>query len=68
MNNYETPEEKVRKEILATEGAISFKVVTIMGQEYMIDEMFEDEELERIYIELGLEDDDYYDDQDIDRL
>ena len=64
MNNHKTPEEKVR----ATEGAISFKVVTIMGQEYMIDEMFEDEELERLYIELGLEDDDYYDDEEDDRL
>ena len=39
-----------------------------MGQEYMIDEMFEDEELDRIYLELGLEDDDDYDDEEDNRL
>ena len=39
-----------------------------MGQEYIIDEMFEDEELDRIYLELGLEDDDHYDDEEDNRL
>ena len=34
----------------------------------MIDEMFEVDELERLYMELGLEDDDYYDDEEDDRL
>ena len=69
--DYQTPEEKIRDEILATEGAIPLEVVNVMGHEFWIDEMFEDDEYDRIYRELGIEcdyDDDNDDVEEDDRL
>ena len=36
------------------DGSIKFRKVVVMGKEFMIDEMFKDEEFERIYLELGI--------------
>ena len=43
-----------KQTILESDGFIKFRKVIVMGQEFLIDEILEDEEFERIYSELGI--------------
>ena len=54
MNHKLSPKQK----IIEANGFIAVKQIEIMGNKYLIDELFEEEELNRLYIELGLESDD----------
>ena len=53
-----SPKEK----ILQANGFVALKRIEILGKEYLIDELLEEEELNRIYTELGLVDSDDEDD------
>ena len=47
-----------KEKILQANGFVALKRIEILGKEYLIDELFEEEELNRLYIELGLDSDD----------
>ena len=42
-----------KQKILESDGFIKFRKVIVIGQEFLIDQIFEDEEFQRIYLELG---------------
>ena len=43
---------------MQADGFVALKQVEILGNIYLIDELFEEEEINRLYVELGLESDD----------
>ena len=51
-----------KEKILQANGFVALKRIEILGKEYLIDELLEEEELNRIYTELGLVDSDDEDD------
>ena len=54
MNHHElSPKERITQ----ADGFVALKQVEVLGNVYLIDELFEEEELDRLYIELGLESD-----------
>ena len=43
---------------MQADGFVALKQVEVLGNKYLIDELFEEEEINRLYVELGLESDD----------
>ena len=46
-----------KDKVIQAEGSVALKQIEILGHNYLIDELFEEEEVDRLFIELGLESD-----------